>query len=150
MVRKRWTRAERRKVGRQRREKDLEKADRRRRLAKLTAPLPASPPPPVLVGGLPLVHEGQVKCPLKVYATIARDACIENQRSAGCNCLTGQAARAERIAFDVEQLREEKIAAAVRARHHEQYVRWGKKWKPTGRPRGRPPRLPDWRDEDAH
>lgn len=92
---------------------------------------------------LPLILDGEVRCPAKLFARIARDACIQYQRKNGCSCLAGQAARSERLAFDVEQLETLRIQQLVRARHRESYLRWGKKWTPTGRPRGRPPRLPE-------
>lgn len=95
-----------------------------------------------------LVVNGEIYCPKKAWARVARDACCAEQArvgpGCGYGCERGAAALREAAAFREEEAREESVRQAVRQRHAGYYRRYGalpSQQKPrTGRPRGRPPR----------
>jgi hypothetical protein len=94
-----------------------------------------------------LVEEGMVRCPLRKFDGMARDACVAQQarRGDGCGfgCCRGRAALEERARFDEETAREDAIREAVKLKHTEYNQKWPKPWVPTGRPRGRPRKRPE-------
>lgn len=99
---------------------------------------------------LAVVQDGMLRCPKKLNATMARDACVEEQARCGLGCRLGcrVGVAALRAAADTleHESRSVAILEQVTRRRHRAYEskpgarrRWGN-YKPTGRPRGRPRR----------
>jgi hypothetical protein len=97
---------------------------------------------------LPLVEDvAEISCPKRLWATIARDACLAEQTRCGpaCNigCESGPAAARARAAYEIQEEREEQIRAAVRELHAAYYRKWKlsrnrQLSRRVGRPGGRP------------
>jgi hypothetical protein len=101
----------------------------------------------------PLIVAGQLRCPKKKGATMARDACVKEQArcglGCGISCPIGVGALRAAADFLEHDARSEAVREVVRKQHEEYERKPGarKRWadyKPTGRPRGRPrkPREP--------